>query len=353
MNNPKLIPAPFATNGQKNSIPDRFSSEMPSNTATWDQGFPPITTIPATAGGLPPIGQDFNGIFNQVSENIVFLAEGGRYKFSEEHAVSIGGYKQGAILQSDDNLSEYQSLIDGNLVNFNTAPEIEVSAAWKKIFPIALSNAIDSTSETTAATSKAVSDLAGILALKAALDSPSFTGTPTAPTASQDEVDFRLANTAFVAQAIAQLNGGAPLSLNTLKKLAQAINNDASFSSTINTALDARARLSDFASAKTATTIVGNQPNGLRFMCGEVSAPTDAGGNVFITLPDTFLNKVIYAAAHQSKDSYVADNEPFIFSSYPSAAGPTSTISFAVRNTKTGVPWVNSAINLMYFVRGY
>lgn len=197
MNNPKLIPAPFAINGQKNSIPDRFSSEMPSNTATWDQGFPPITTLPATAGGLPPIGQDFNGIFNQVSENIVFLSEGGRYKFSEEHAVSIGGYKQGAILQSDDNLSEYQSLIDGNLINFNTAPEMEISAAWKKISPLTLSelpttvtpldndlmlinhsgvdqsitaqklsdyfnsklplsNATNSTSQTTAATSKAV-----------------------------------------------------------------------------------------------------------------------------------------------------------------------------------------------------
>ncbi|MFV9360142.1 hypothetical protein ABQ455_24830, partial [Citrobacter freundii] len=59
----------------------------------------------------------------------------------------------------------------------------------------------------------------------APINSPSFTGTPSVPTADQSEIDFRIANTAFVAQAIADLNGGAPAVLNTLKKLASAINN--------------------------------------------------------------------------------------------------------------------------------
>ncbi|MDM3138346.1 phage tail protein, partial [Citrobacter sp. Cf123] len=75
------------------------------------------------------------------------------------------------------------------------------------------------------------------LALKAPLASPSFSGTPSVPTANQAEIDFRIANTAFVAQAIANLNGGAPAVLNTLKKLASAINNDANFYSTVNSAL--------------------------------------------------------------------------------------------------------------------
>ncbi|EHK5029452.1 hypothetical protein I5B20_000214 [Escherichia coli] len=88
-------------------------------------------------------------------------------------------------------------------------------------------------------------------------------------------------------------------------------------------------------------------------MCGETSVPTDSNGNAFITLPDTFLNRVVYAEAHQAKDSYVSDVEPFVFSSYPAPNGPISTISFAVRNSKTGVPLRNSAINLQYFVKGY
>ncbi|WP_245163530.1 pyocin knob domain-containing protein, partial [Buttiauxella gaviniae] len=81
------------------------------------------------------------------------------------------------------------------------------------------------------------------LELKAPLDSPSLSGTPTVPNANQDEIDLRIANTSFVAQAIAELNGGAPTVLNTLKKLATAINNDADFFTTISNALGAKAPL--------------------------------------------------------------------------------------------------------------
>ena len=191
------------------------------------------------------------------------------------------------------------------------------------------------------------------LALKAPLASPSFSGTPSVPTADQAEIDFRIANTAFVAQAIADLNGGAPAVLNTLKKLASAINNDANFYSTVNSALGQKASLSDFTSSKTSTSVVGNQPGGLRFMCGYITVPTDSNGNIFITLPDTFLGGVVYCEAHQCGSSYVGDNSPFVFSSYQPASGPTSSISFAVRATTTGAPLINDSIQLMYFVRGY
>ncbi|WP_370612630.1 hypothetical protein [Citrobacter portucalensis] len=191
------------------------------------------------------------------------------------------------------------------------------------------------------------------LALKAPLASPSFSGTPSVPTADQAEIDFRIANTAFVAQAIADLNGGAPAVLNTLKKLASAINNDANFYSTVNSALGQKASLSDFTSSKTSTSVVGNQPGGLRFMCGYITVPTDSNGNIFITLPDTFLGGIVYCEAHQCGSSYVGDNSPFVFSSYQPTSGPTSSISFAVRAATTGVPLINDSIQLMYFVRGY
>ncbi len=131
MKNPKLIVKPFAKNGQKNVIPENYETSMESNQATWDQGFGQITMLPVAAGGLPPKGQDFNGIFNQISENIVYLSQGGRFKFSAEYAEAIGGYPKGAILQSDDEKKEYLSLIDNNKVNFNTATDI--SASWKLV----------------------------------------------------------------------------------------------------------------------------------------------------------------------------------------------------------------------------
>ncbi|HCT9738187.1 TPA: hypothetical protein OUD13_002424 [Morganella morganii] len=131
MKNPKLIVKPFAKNGQKNVIPENYETSMESNQATWDQGFGQITMLPVAAGGLPPKGQDFNGIFNQISENIVYLSQGGRFKFSAEYAESIGGYPKGAILQSDDEKKEYLSLIDNNKVDFNTATDI--NASWKLV----------------------------------------------------------------------------------------------------------------------------------------------------------------------------------------------------------------------------
>ncbi|MEY0595431.1 hypothetical protein AB7309_19095 [Providencia manganoxydans] len=131
MKNPKLITKPFAQNGQKNAIPENFSSSMESNQATWDTGFGQITMLPVAAGGLPPKGQDFNGIFNQISENIIYLSKGGKFKFSADYAASINGYPKGAILQSDDEKKEYQSIIDNNKVNFNTATQAQINAAWK------------------------------------------------------------------------------------------------------------------------------------------------------------------------------------------------------------------------------
>ncbi|EKT56416.1 gp53-like domain-containing protein [Providencia sneebia] len=142
MNNPKLIVVPFAADGQKDEIPVTREPSMPTQKATWDLGFPPATMLPESAGGLPPRGRDFNGIFNQISEMLVHFAKGGRIKFSESYAEEIGGYQKGAILQSNDETKDYQSLIDANKVNFNTATSEQINAAWKLISTASLATDI-------------------------------------------------------------------------------------------------------------------------------------------------------------------------------------------------------------------
>ena len=143
MENPKLIPVPFAKNGDKNTIPEKFNSTLEANKATWETGFARITMIPAPAGGMPPLGQDFNGILYDISDNLVYASKGGKYKFSEEYAATIGGYPKGAILQSDDETKEYQSLLDNNEVNFNTASSDDVGKSWRLIFTTDMLAAID------------------------------------------------------------------------------------------------------------------------------------------------------------------------------------------------------------------
>ncbi|MDS1696300.1 phage tail protein [Escherichia coli] len=66
---------------------------------------------------------------------------------------------------------------------------------------------------------------------------PIFTGEPKAPTPDAGNNTTRIATTAFVQAAITALINGAPDTLDTLKEIAAAINNDPKFSTTINNAL--------------------------------------------------------------------------------------------------------------------
>ena len=84
-------------------------------------------------------------------------------------------------------------------------------------------------------------------------DSPTLTGTPKAPTAAAGNNSVQIANTAFVRAAILALIGGAPATLDTLKEIAAAINNDPNFSTTINNALALKAPLASPALTGTPT----------------------------------------------------------------------------------------------------
>ncbi|MCF7246985.1 phage tail-collar fiber domain-containing protein [Escherichia coli] len=75
-------------------------------------------------------------------------------------------------------------------------------------------------------------------------ESPTFTGTPKAPTPAAGNNTTQVATTAFVQAALTALINGAPATLDTLKELAAAINNDPKFSTTINNALALKAPLS-------------------------------------------------------------------------------------------------------------
>ncbi|MDY9461417.1 phage tail protein [Escherichia coli] len=83
--------------------------------------------------------------------------------------------------------------------------------------------------------------------------SPTFTGTPKAPTPAAGSNTTQVATTAFVQAALTALINGAPATLDTLKEIAAAINNDPNFSTTINNALALKAPLSSPALTGTPT----------------------------------------------------------------------------------------------------
>ena len=85
--------------------------------------------------------------------------------------------------------------------------------------------------------------------LKAALASPSFSGTPTAPTAAAGTNTTQIATTEFVGTAVSELVASAPAALNTLNELAAALGSDANFSTTMTNALALKASKAELTAA--------------------------------------------------------------------------------------------------------
>lgn len=78
------------------------------------------------------------------------------------------------------------------------------------------------------------------LALKSNINSPTFTGVPSAPTAAASTNTTQIATTAFVRTEISNLVASAPAALDTLDELAAALGDDANFATTITTSLSGK-----------------------------------------------------------------------------------------------------------------
>ena len=93
---PAKLTVAFATSGSKNSIPVA-SSGVPGS-ASYDGGFPPETMEPVNAGGVPPSGKDFNGLFNEMTAVEIWANAGGFYTYDAGFATAVGGYPKGALV---------------------------------------------------------------------------------------------------------------------------------------------------------------------------------------------------------------------------------------------------------------
>ncbi|KVN25644.1 hypothetical protein WJ63_16065 [Burkholderia pyrrocinia] len=113
---------PFATNGTKNAIPEASQIGITPGAASLNDGFPPLTFTPITAGGIPPAGADFNGVLNLITQSIRWAHAGGRYAFSSTFSAdaNVGGYPAGAVLMSADQQGSWLSLNDNNTDNPDT-----------------------------------------------------------------------------------------------------------------------------------------------------------------------------------------------------------------------------------------
>ncbi|HCU0244520.1 TPA: phage tail protein, partial [Morganella morganii] len=117
---PKLMPVPFGVSGPRTELLE--SSPAGDRKASYKDGFPPITMLLKSAGGLPPDGGNMNQILFELASGQRWSNAGAGYKFNTTFNDAVGGYPKGAQLLSNDGTKVYVSTKDDNKTDFNASP---------------------------------------------------------------------------------------------------------------------------------------------------------------------------------------------------------------------------------------
>lgn len=127
---PRQLGVAFAQNGTKNTVPTQSSqSTKEKGIATYDSGFPPVTMTAIAAGGIPPQGNDFNGVLNDITAAIRYGQAGSLYTFDAAFAAAIGGYPGGSLVLSGDTKKIWWNTVDGN----GTDPDSAGANGWVRL----------------------------------------------------------------------------------------------------------------------------------------------------------------------------------------------------------------------------
>lgn len=115
---PSKLVLPFANAGAKNTIP-----VTPSGTpgaASYTDGFPAETMEPVTSGGVPPSGQDFNGVLFEMSAVDVWNSAGAGFIWDSAFSTAIGGYPAGARVFMASGTGYWLNTVDNNTTDPDT-----------------------------------------------------------------------------------------------------------------------------------------------------------------------------------------------------------------------------------------
>lgn len=133
---PTRFPIPFGNSAVASYIrpipKDPVTPTGSDAPASLTEGFPPETFLPESSGGIPPNGKDFNGILNQITAGLRWMAAGGAAIYNSDFSTAIGGYPKGARLASVSTPGvEWISTADNN----TTDPDGGSPANWIRATP--------------------------------------------------------------------------------------------------------------------------------------------------------------------------------------------------------------------------
>jgi len=128
---PSKFPIPFGNSagaGYIRQVPTASQIGVTNGAASLTDGFVPLNFLPVGSGGVPPFGQDMNGILNQISAWSRWQSAGNPLTFDATFATNIGGYPAGAILSAAAGGNLWLCLTDDNTSNPDTG-----GAGWVAI----------------------------------------------------------------------------------------------------------------------------------------------------------------------------------------------------------------------------
>ncbi|WP_349934558.1 hypothetical protein [Acetobacter sp. A11-2] len=129
---PSVITSLFASGASSSAVTDIPDTQASSGDGrvSWKLGYPPETMIARSAGGVPPYGQDANGIGKKLSQYIQALQAGNIPKWTQDFANAIGGYPSGALAADPSTVGVFWvSTADDN----TTQPGAN-GASWQSLF---------------------------------------------------------------------------------------------------------------------------------------------------------------------------------------------------------------------------
>jgi hypothetical protein len=171
----------------------------------------------------------------------------------------------------------------------------------------------------------------------APIASPTLTGVPLAPTAAANTNTTQIATTAYVQTELTDLIGGAPGALDTLNELAAALADDASYSTTITTALAGKLPLAG--GTMTGAIAMGTSKiTGL----GEPTSAQDAATKNYIDTasiaPSNLTGPITSVGSATSIASQTGTGTKFVVDTSPTLVTPVLGVATATSINGTTIP---------------
>jgi len=130
----KRIITPFASSGDKNTVPDTAPG-VDNGFANYPAGFPPSNSIDPALGGYYVKRADINGVLNDTTTILRDLAKGLLYTYDATYSTAIGGYPVNAILAKAGLIGFWL-----NITASNTTDPDSGGAGWIDFSPKAIQN---------------------------------------------------------------------------------------------------------------------------------------------------------------------------------------------------------------------